>query len=417
MRTVPVALALLLVFACEPSDTSTPPNHDATPSGDVAGDGDGPDAASGDAEGGEDVAPPEPPAPSASLETALTPVGLDALLPVLGGDHLAWYTVAPVAPAKAEADTANPADPAPPEIDCLACVGCGGCEWRLMLRHLGTGEETVVATETYLQSAPRIGDGNLVRVRNDGWVEVLDLATGASTQRAPPDNHWFSVTPVPFEGALWWYGYSYQHGRNGVLRLEVDSGKLDLVLDGYLYESWTQPGGLGGLGRGQPFSIGGAGIVWVDYSGATSLVKGWDPVNEEALPTLSDPDRDFLAAVSTDHGVVTKSYMRQLGCSEALCAPELRLHVDGATRTLTDGGKPSLYGRPVAAGNRLFWFDYRSGPYAIWSRRLDVADAAPERVTSDEALVGVSVPIAASSDQLVWADRRDGRWRLYTKAL
>lgn len=412
-------LSLLSVAACE-----TGAAGDALAGTDVVthdAEGSEPDATPGDAEGGDDVAPLGVSGPSPALESPLTELGVDALLPDLSGDDLVWYEAHPIPVEGAREDAAEAPEPGAPAapvapVDCLACPGCGGCTWQLHHRNLATGAERVIAEETYVQAAPRVGDGRVVWLRADGQLGISELATGAERSVAN-NNGWYGATPIPFDGKLWWYGYNYVSGQSGLMRAAADGTGGTLVAVSYMNESWTVPNGsFANVGRWQPFAISEGGAVWSEWGNGSQRVRRW-PLSGAPETLLEDPSRDYTSATILPTGeVVTKSYDRTQGCSETNCKPEIRLYEGGHERKLS-AGRPSIYGRPVVGAGRLFWFDYRDGPYRLWSRLIDDPDAEPERVTSDDAVLSAAVPPAVSNGRVVWMDRRDGNWRLYTKAL
>lgn len=408
VRCVAWSVVSLVLLACEAGGTGDPSGADVAVGTPDAESG-GPDAESPDVD--DDTGPAGVPGPSAALESPLTPASVNALLPDLEGDDLIWYEAQPL-PVEGEGDDAAAAAP----VDCLACPGCGGCNWRLRHRNLATGVERVVSEQTYVQSAPRVGDGRIVWVRQDGQLGISDLETGAELTVGSNDG-WFNAAPIPFDGALWWYGYVYSSGQSGLIRANADGSGSKVVATTYMNESWTVPSGsFSNFSRWQPFSLSDAGAVWTEWGAGSQRVRLW--TFDGAVETvLEDPDRDYTSAVLLPGGaVVTKSYERAAGCSEAACHPEIRVF-DGAAERVLSEGRPTVYGRPTVEDGRLFWFDFRDGPYTIWARDIDDPAAPAERVTSDEAVLGAAVPPTASAGRVVWMDRRDGIWRLYTKRL
>ena len=408
-------LCLLVTLSCDTSTESggtgdVTVSPDSLLGDDTEGGADGPDATSSD--GSEEVTE-EPDihveGPPASLETALTDPTRDSICPDLDGEDLVWYEAKPIPAMRVEGQ----------ETDCLACPGCGQCEWNLRHKRVSGGAETLIAVEQYAQTAPQVGDGLVTWLHSDGTAGVFELETGALHTVKAPTNSYFNWAPTPSQGALWWYGYNYVTGGSGIHVTDIDSGATEMKVQANIYENWSTPNGtLNSVTRSQPFSLAGGGATWTDWGNSSQLVRRWSAGSSAAEIAWEDPTRDFTAAVGLDDGrLITKSYDRALGCSEMACQPEIRLHDGKSVKELTGKGHPTLYGRPVVAGGRVFWLDFRDGPYAIWSRRLDDLATGPERLSSEEAVLGAAAPVAASESHLAWMDRRDGIWRIYVKAL
>jgi hypothetical protein len=224
---------------------------------------------------------------------------------------------------------------------------------------------------------------------------------------------------------LWWYGYDNASGNWGLEAYDVLAGEVELQIVAPMSDAWWSSGGLNGMGSAQPFALGTERVVWGQWGPVTGdvsvsgfTVHAWPYAGSEATIVAIDPERDHLHPMLTENDtLITASYLRSEGCSVPKCDLSLTAYpATGAARELAPGAKPTLLLEPVVTGNRVVWLDHRDGLYQVWA--VDVAAPAegPVRITSDKAQVGTLSTIAAGPRGAVWADRRTGHWRLYSRA-
>ncbi len=380
---------------------------DAIAVAEVSADGSGTDSAASPPEAQE--------GPPVAGERALTH-GSDGddLFPSLDGDELVWVRI------RVDATLLASGQEAP---DCLSCPYCTGCVADIRHRRLPDGEEETLSTTYGVRAAPRIGDGHIVWFDQNGYIQLYDLATRRTA--SVPETTYGNRTPIPFGGALWWYGYDYSSwGSWGLMAYDLSAGERSTELVTPMDDGWWGSGGLNGMGVGQPFALGTKRVVWSRWEAAdaqaeewTFVVHAWPYYGTEAPAVPLDPERDHIHPMLTaSDTLVTENYLHGAGCTVGNCDLALTAYpANGAPRELAPGAKPSLLIDPVVAGDRIVWLDHRDGLYHLWA--VDVARPAEgaRRMTSDKAKVGTLSTFAAGTRGLVWADRRTGRWRLYSR--
>ena len=333
------------------------------------------------------------------------PDSADQLFPALEGDDLIWVEGRPALARVGDAEA--------PVVDCLACPTCGNCVWEIKHLDLGSGETSVLGSETSLRGPPRLRDGIAVWMRTDGGFDALDLGTGETWGASGDAIGYLNVTPIPAAGALWWVGYHSSDGRSGIQRYVLATGKTELVSEGWLYSNWDPSGGgLAQVARSAIFDVDSNGdAVYPDNGGvARTGAVGQPPTRLEL-----DSTRTIIRVVSAGpDDLVTLDYDADLGCAETTCILALHLWRDGVATPLTDdAARPTRYVAPVVSGRRVYWLDHRDGPYALYSTSLDDPEGGLRRETSEDAVLSGWVPPACSGGRCAWMDRRDGTWRIY----
>ena len=292
-------------------------------------------------------------------------------------------------------------------------------------KRLPNGEEAILSTTSGLRAAPRVGDGRVVWFDQNGYIQFHDLA--AKQTETIAETAYGNRTPLPFAGRLWWYGYDYGDWNNwGLMAYDVSSAQRAPTLVTQMDDGGWGSGGLNGMGRGQPFALGTKRVVWsrwepVDEKAVewTFVVHAWPHAGTEAPALALDPERDHIRPMLTANDtLVTENYLHSEGCTVSNCNLALTAYpTNGTPRVLAPAAKPTLLIDPVVAGERIVWLDHRDGLYQLWA--VDVAQPAKDavRITSEKARIGTLSTFAASTTRgVVWADRRTGQWRLYSRA-
>ena len=101
------------------------------------------------------------------------------------------------------------------------------------------------------------------------------------------------------------------------------------------------------------------------------------------------------------------------------CKVSLKAHIfgEGPVDLTPANGQVSRYGRLSVSIDRVYWADYRYGPYALFGRDIYNPQKIKLRYTSEDAVVGSATHPVVNSSHLIWMDRRNSKWDVFKRPL
>ena len=366
--------------------------------------------------------PDVPEGPSAALELAVTDTGVHELFPDVGAGGIVFMRL------YLDESRLQPEQEPP---DCMQCTWCNGCRYRMIHYDPATGTEGMIAEEERPQSAPRITGNRVIwlrRLNGNNEIRLHDLETGQQKSVQPQNVSWINAVPILRGDKLYWHGYIYGNGYwdysgNGIIESDIHTGTPKLVAKANVYwpyyntPNWAQQ-----FGRPSVFATDGKRAVWAEYQSSHVVLKVKEiGTDAEAQPKVfaQQEGLDFMHPALDGDAVVWKSYVRDQGCNDKKCELTLRsTWQNAAPKMLSEGvAEPSRYSPLTLDGGRVYWLDFRGGPYAVYRHDLSKPGAEDERLTSSDALLSAHAAVSVHQGRLVWMDRRTGNWDIYQKVV
>ena len=129
----------------------------------------------------------------------------------------------------------------------------------------------------------------------------------------------------------------------------------------------------------------------------------------EVTHSLDDSRVFFIAWKESDHSC----------WNNGECPLSLKVFVfgEGEVDLTPVDGQISRYGHLSTSADKVFWADFRFGPYALFGRDVYNPQSVELRYTSEAAVFGSSTDPVVNGTDLIWMDRRNDNWDIYSRPL